>query len=190
MNRFDTRLRRPLSATPGLMAAGLAAAAALAGCGTGQVAQTTDQSSAVNGTEGVVGHLALRDVRMQAVQSGDSVQPGRTVDLVFVASNQSTDTDDELTGISTDIGKVSVAGSKQLPAGGMLIVSAPTGPGAVSAATLKELRGAEDADIATAAVTLDKPISNGLTYDFTFDFKEAGPISLAVPVSAGVAPHR
>lgn len=184
MNRFK------ISAGAGRAVAGLAVAIALAGCGTGQVAQTTDQESAVNGGKGTAGHVALRDVRIQAVQDGDSLPAGSTVDLVFVATNQSTDADDELTKISTDIGKVSVAGGKELPAGGLLIASAPTGPDATSAAALKELRGTEAADTATATLTLDKPISNGLTYGFTFDFKEAGPISLNVPISAEATTRR
>ncbi|HEU4360945.1 MAG TPA: hypothetical protein VFR27_05480 [Mycobacterium sp.] len=163
--------------------AGLIGAAAIAGCGTGQIAQTTDQASAVNGTEGVVGDVALRDVRIQAVQTGDMLGPGRTVDLAFVVSNQSLDTTDELTGISTDIGRVSLTGIKKLPAGGSLIVSPPAAPGS-TAPSPKELRAVEDAGTATATVTLDKPISNGLTYGFTFAFKQAGPITLAVPISA------
>ncbi len=187
--RLNTRLRARLPATAGCAAAGLVAAAALTGCGTGQIAQTADQAPAVNGTEGVVGHVALRDVRIQAVQSGDFLRPGHTVDLVFVASNQSPDTDDELMRISTGIGKVSVTGGRNLPAGGMLIVGTPAGQELAPPPVLKELRAVEDADTAAATVTLDKPITNGLTYDFTFDFKEAGPISLAVPISAGVAPQ-
>lgn len=190
MNRSDIRLRtrRParLSATAGLAgltAAAMIVSAAIAGCGTGQIAQTTDQSSAVNGTEGVVGDMALRDVRMQAVQTGDVLDPGRTVDLVFAVSNQSLDTNDELTRVSTEIGKVSLTGDRKLPVGGKLIVSPPATPGSESPSP-KELRAVDNTSTATATVTLDKPISNGLTYDFTFDFKHAGQITLAVPISA------
>lgn len=189
MNRFSTCIRGRVSGAGKLAvaAAAVITAAALAGCGTGQIAQTTDQASAVNGTEGVIGHVMLRDVRIQAAQTGAFIEPGQTVDLVFVASNQSTDTDDELTGISTNIGKVSLTGGKQLSAGGVLIVGTPAGEDLVSPAVLKELRKIEHSDTATATVTLDKPITNGLTYNFTFNFKEAGPIGLAVPIAAGVA---
>jgi hypothetical protein len=166
---------------------GLVAAAVLAGCGTGQVSQTANQASAVNGAEGVVGHVALRDVRIQAAQNGDFLEPGQTVDLVFVATNQSTDTDDELTSISSDIGEVSVTGGGKLRAGGMLIVGTPSGENVAPMPALKKLRNVEDVGAAVATVTLDKPITNGLNYDFTFDFKEAGRVSLVVPISAGVA---
>lgn len=171
-------------------AIGLIAVAALAGCGTGQISQTADQASAVNGVSATVGDLALRDVRIQAVQTGDRLEPGNTVDLLFAASNQSTDTGDELTGISSAVGKVSVTGSRSVPAGGVLIVSAPAGPELPTAPASKALPEVANAGTASATVTLDEAISNGLTYEFTFDFKKAGPIRLAVPISAGIPSHR
>ncbi len=42
---------------------------------------------------------------------------------------------------------------------------------------------------AKATVTLAKPITNGLTYNFTFSFEKAGQASVLVPISAGVAPQ-
>lgn len=167
----------------------LAVAAALAGCGTGQISQTADQASAVNGASATVGDLALRDVRIQAVQTGDALEAGQTVDLLFVASNQSIDTGDELRGIRTTVGNVSVTGSRSVPAGGVLVVSAPAGPDLPTAPASRALPEVTDASTASATVTLDKAISNGLTYDFTFDFKKAGPIRVAVPISAGAMSH-
>lgn len=35
---------------------------------------------------------------------------------------------------------------------------------------------------------LSKPVTNGLTYDFTFTFEKAGETTVAVPISAGEAP--
>ncbi len=175
MNRFNMVLA-------GL--AGPVIAASLAGCGTGQIAQTTSQVSAVNGAEKTVGDVALRNVHIQALQAGDAIPSGSTVDLAFVASNQSLSTSDELTEISTEIGKVSATGAKKLPVGGALIVAPPATRDAVSPASLKELRAIEDANTATATLTLSQPISNGLTYEITFHFKQAGPISLDVPISA------
>ncbi|MGV0626885.1 hypothetical protein [Mycolicibacter minnesotensis] len=172
-------------------AIGLVAAAALAGCGTGQISQTADQAAAVNGSSATVGNLALRDVRIQATQSGDALEPGKTVDLVFVVSNQSPETSDELTEITTSVGKVSpLSGSKTVPVDGVLIVSAPAGPDLPTAPASKALPDVANANIAAASVTLDKPIRNGLTYDFTFNFKNAGSVSLNVPISAGPLVHR
>lgn len=170
-------------------AIGLIAAAALAGCGTGQLSQTADQASAVNGSAATAGDLALRDVRIQAVQTGDALEAGSTVDLLFVAANQSPDTGDELTGISTPIGKVSVTGNRSVPPSGTLVVTAPAGPDLPNAPASKALPEVTGASNAAATVTLDEAISNGLNYEFTFDFKKAGPIRLAVPISAGVLSH-
>ena len=52
------------------------------------------------------------------------------------------------------------------------------------------LESAENADAAEAAVALSKPITNGLTYNFTFDFEKAGETTMTVPISAGEAPRR
>lgn len=167
----------------------LIAAAALAGCGTGQISQTADQASAVNGASATVGELALRDVRIQATQTGDALEPGQTVDLVFVVSNQSPDANDELSDITTSIGKVSPTGSKTVPVGGVLVFSAPAGPDLPTAPAAKALPEVANANTATATVTLDKAIRNGLTYDFTFNFKKAGEVRVDVPISAGPLSH-
>ncbi len=188
MNRTDTGLRtRARAITAGLTACAALGATALTGCSSGQIAQTSSQAAGVNGTEGVLGHVALRNVRIQADQSGDHLRPGRSVDLLFVASNQSPEVADELTEISTPIGEVSLGGSKHLPAGGILVVATPAGQKASPIGGIRELRNVEDANAAAATVKLDEPISNGLTYDFTFTFKKAGDITLMVPIAAATA---
>ena len=52
------------------------------------------------------------------------------------------------------------------------------------------LESVEAADAAEAKVALSKPISNGLTYDFTFTFEKAGETTVGVPISAGESPRR
>jgi hypothetical protein len=42
---------------------------------------------------------------------------------------------------------------------------------------------------AKATVILNKPVTNGLTYDFTFTFEKAGEAKVKVPISAGLAPQ-
>jgi hypothetical protein len=157
-------------------------AVALTGCGAGQISQMATQEPAVNGNKVTVNNVALRDIRMQAVQTGDYLQPGRTVDLVLVAVNQSPDVPDRLLGVTSDIGTVTVTGDARLPAGGMLFVGTPEGakvaPGPIGS------NGA-----AKATVNLAKPITNGLTYNFTFNFEKAGQASVLVPISAGLGPQ-
>lgn len=39
-------------------------------------------------------------------------------------------------------------------------------------------------------MTLSQPITNGLTYGFTFTFDKAGEAKIQVPISAGAAPRQ
>ncbi|OBH34950.1 hypothetical protein A5692_00940 [Mycobacterium sp. E342] len=184
MNRFEMSLPVRLPA-PTLRAAlvGLIAVVAvlLSGCGAGQVSQMAVQEPAINGNKVTIKNVALRDIRMQASQTGDSIQPGRAVDLLLVAINQSPDTPDRLVSITSDVGAVSLSGDGRLPAGGMLLIGTPEGqkvpPGPM---------GSNNS--AKATVMLAKPISNGLLYNFTFTFEKAGQATVLVPVSAGLAP--
>jgi len=158
-------------------------AALLSGCGAGQISQMATQEPAVNGNKVTINNVALRDIRMQAVQTGDFLQPGRTVDLVLVAVNQSPDVADRLVGITSDIGAVTLSGDARLPAGGMLFIGTPEGQNVAP--------GPLDSNNAVkATVALAKPITNGLAYNFTFNFEKAGQASVMVPISAGLAPER
>jgi copper(I)-binding protein len=167
----------------GLAACALAAAVALSGCSAGQVSQMATQEPAVNGTTGNLGPISLRNVHLRAMQSTDYVQPGRDVELLFVAVNNSPDVNDKLVSITSDVGKVTLSGDTSVPANGVLAVGEPDGQ-------IAPLESAERADAAEAAVVLSKPITNGLTYNFTFDFEKAGETTVTVPISAGEAPRR
>jgi hypothetical protein len=187
VNRFDYRDSKPLSnrrtsRVAALAAGGLIGAVALAGCGVGQLSQTASQESAVDGNHAVIDNVALRNVRIQALQHSDFLRPGATVDLVLVVINQSPDVTDKLVGISTDIGKVTVTGDPTLPAGGTLFVGNPNGQ------NRKAVDDVEAADSVKATVVLDKQITNGPNYNFTFNFEKAGSVSLAVPISAPDGP--
>jgi hypothetical protein len=188
VNRFDhrdakARSNRRATTVATLAASGLIGAAALAGCSAGQLSQTASQESAVDGNHAAVKDVELRNVRIQAQQHSDFIRPGTTVDLMLVVINQSPDVADKLVGVSSDIGKVTVTGNSTLPPGGTLFVGTPNGQ------NLKALDAVEAAGAVKATVALDKPITNGPNYNFTFNFEKAGSISLAVPVSApDVAP--
>ena len=180
MDRFKPRTS---AVAAGLAACGLAATVALSGCGVGQVSQMATQEPAVNGTSGNLGPISLRNVHLRATQSTDYVQPGRDVELLFVAVNSSPDVNDKLVSITSDVGNVTLTGDTSIPANGVLTVGEPDG-------LIAPLESAERADAAEAAVALSKPITNGLTYNFTFDFEKAGDITVTVPISAGEAPRR
>lgn len=182
MIRFKTRLpvrRRIPRAVSGFAVSCLLVAPALAGCGAGQIAQTSIQEPSVNGAAGQIGQLALRDVYLRAEQTNDFLRPGRSVDLVFVITNQSPAVADKLSRVTSDIGTVTLTGDARLPANGSLIVGNRAGP------DIKAVDAVEAADAAKATVALTKPISNGLIYPFTFDFERAGSVRLDVPIAAG-----
>lgn len=166
-----------------LAAGGVVLSAVLSGCGAGQVSQTATQEPAINGTNATLGEIAVRNVHIFATQTGAEIQPGREVELVFVVTNQSTDTADKLLSVTTDIGEVEVTGNGEVPAGGVLVVGTPDG----QPTPLAEVEPAETAE---ATIALNRPITNGLTYDFTFSFERAGEAVLPVPISAGEAPRR
>ena len=179
MNRFKIRLPAPaVLAGIGLLAA------ALTGCSAGQISQTATQEPAVNGNNATFNNVALRDVHIRATQSGDFIEPGKTVDLVLVAVNQSPVITDRLVGITSDIGTVTLAGGDgRLPAGGMLFIGTPDGKNLAP--------GPMDANnAAKATVTLAQRITNGLAYNFTFNFEKAGQATVMVPISAPEAPQR
>ena len=185
MNRFEIRLpaRRFAAARVAVVGLVTLAGALLSGCGAGQISQMATQEPAVNGNKVTINNVALRDVRMQAVQTGDFLQPGRTVNLVAVAVNQSPDVADRLVSVTSDVGAVTIGGDARLPAGGMLFIGAPEGqrvaPGPL-----------ESNNVAKATVNLTKPITNGLAYNFTFNFEKAGQASVMVPISAGLGPQQ
>jgi hypothetical protein len=188
VNRFDYRDSKSRSSRRSaklavLAAGGLISAAAIAGCGAGQVSQTAMQQSAVDGNQAAINNVALRNVRIQALQTGDFLRPGTTVDLVLVAVNQSPDITDKLVGITTDIGKVTVTGDPTLPASGVLFIGGQQGHGK------KAVDAVESADSVKATIALTKPIANGPNYEVTFNFEKAGSVSLAVPISAPEAPQ-
>lgn len=175
MNRFSTRTAVTLAA--------LSTVVTLSACGAGQNSQTADQQAAVNGTSAQVGTVDLRNVHLRAPQTGAYVRPGGDVELLFVAVNGSAATDDRLVSITTDIGTVALTGQTKLAPGGTLLVGTPD----LQPSALDVTEGAASAE---AAVALSKPITNGLTYPFTFTFEKAGSQKVEVPISAGESPRR
>lgn len=168
MNRSKIRL---CAAAAGLVAGSMI----LTGCSAGQISQTASQEAAVNGNSANAKNIALRNVHLLATQTSDYLQPGLTVPLVFVAANNSPDVNDKLLGITSDVGAVAMTGDAAIPAGAALVVAAASG----------QVEAMGSATPAAAEVALNTPITNGLSYDFTFSFEHAGKVTVAVPISAG-----
>jgi copper(I)-binding protein len=180
VNRSRTRTSAMIA---GLAAAALAASMTLSGCSAGQVAQTAMQEPAVNGTQATVGKIDLRNVHLRAAQRTDYVRPGDDVELLFVAVNGSAADGDRLVSITSDVGSVALVGDTRVVPGGTLVVGTPDLQPSPLGAT-------EGAGTAEAAVALTKPITNGLTYGFTFTFEKAGQTTVEIPISAGEGARR
>jgi copper(I)-binding protein len=166
-----------------MAACGLATSVVLSGCGAGQVSQTATQEPAVNGTSGRAGQIVLRNIHISADQSSDYIRPGAEAELIFVAANDSADVADKLVSITSDVGTVTLSGGADIPVNGVLVVGSPDGQETA-------LSAVEPADAAVAQIDLTKPITNGLTYEFTFTFQNAGETTVEVPISAGEKPRR
>jgi hypothetical protein len=173
--------------TSGLAACGLALVTVLSGCSAGQITQTSVQEPSINGTAAIAGDpttgIALRNVHLRVDQTSDYVRPGEDVELLFVAINESAKDKDRLVSITSAVGNVSVTGDPTIAAGGTLVVGTPDGQPSPLEAT-------EAAKSVEAKVALSQPISNGLTYDFTFAFERSGSVTVTVPISAGEAVRR
>jgi copper(I)-binding protein len=116
--------RRTSRVLLGAVAVG-AAAVLLTACGAGQTGTIGGQVAAVNGAEGSVGQVAVRDVTLQYPTGGqDHYSVGEDAPLLFTLVNSGIAAD-ELTSISTPAaGDVSLSGSTAIP-GGTTLVSAP-----------------------------------------------------------------
>ncbi len=168
MTRFKNRV---FAASAGLAVCGVF----LTGCGAGQISQSAGQESAVNGNAATVKNVALRNVYLQAAQTGDFLQPGKVVPLMFLAANNSLESSDKLVSITSDVGTVALTGDSTIPAGGALVYGAGSGQ-------VEPMANATAAP--SAAVTLSQPITNGLGYKFTFTFEKAGSTTVTVPIAA------
>lgn len=176
MNHFAPR-------ASALALAACAVAVGLTGCGAGQISQTATQEPAINGVNAGTGEIALRNVHLRAPQTSDFIRPGSEVELLFVAANISPDTPDRLVSIRSDVGTAPLRGDTTVPPTGVLVAGEPDGQVAA-------LESVDPATPLTVDVSLTKPITNGLTYPFTFTFERGGDVTVQVPISAGEAPRR
>lgn len=168
---FRTRFPRHLTAVLGAAVI----ATALSACGAGQISQTANQSSAINGGSANLGKLTLRNVHLVGSTDPVKQRAGQTAQLVLVITNEAADTSDKLTSVTTDVGKVALSGDTAVPATGRLFVGAAEGqeptPAEPTAAATPAAQPQNTTTIThgKAAVQLEKDLANGLTYNFTFN---------------------
>lgn len=189
MSRRHWLMRRPFAVTA-LIATCCVTAPALVGCSAGQITQTNSQVAAVNGAHGDVGDdIALRDVRMPFPPGHDGTYPaGSTVPVLLTIVNQGTSADELIAVTSPVASQVLVVGTSTIPPGTNVTSTAGSSPGAVqplSPLVVGELR---------IVLNTTQPLHAGLNTPVTFVFRNAGTVTVSVPMvalpdSAGEAPE-
>jgi copper(I)-binding protein len=175
---YALTMRVPLSVAARSVAC-CAAVLAVVGCGAGQITQTDSQVAAVNGASGNVGStIALRDVLIPYPSSPDGTyRAGSTVPVLLTIVNQGTSAD-ELIGVTSPVaGRAVVLGTTQIPPGTTVISTAGTAPTPgqpTSPLVVGELR---------ILLTITGPLRAGLSTPVTFQFRNAGKLTLPVPMA-------
>ncbi|HEV7452825.1 MAG TPA: hypothetical protein VGO16_15840 [Pseudonocardiaceae bacterium] len=168
------QLMRPPLAVAALIAACCATALALVGCGAGQITQTDSQVAAVDGAHGNVGNIALRDVLIPYPPSPNGIYPpGSSVPVLLTIVNQGTSAD-ELTAVTSPAASQGlVLGATTIPPG-MNVTSTLGGTQSTSPLVAGELR---------IVLINTQPLRAGLNTPVTFVFRNAGKVTLLVPMA-------
>ncbi|MCE3552812.1 copper chaperone PCu(A)C [Pseudonocardia sp. RS11V-5] len=169
-----------------VLAAGTATLGALvlSGCGAGQLAQTSEQVSAVGGTGGVVGDVAVRNAEIAwptgLAPTGTVYQKGgqALVEMVIVNDGGAAD---RLVSASSPVGtQVTVTGEQTL---------APRLP--LVSGTEGDVTAIPGAKRVTVEITgLQDDIVAGRTYPLTLVFEKAGPLTVDLPVANPTTPRQ
>ncbi len=148
--------------SPVLIAAALAGVTLLAGCGVGQYPQTYQYRAQANATNANAGLLmALRNVHVTALNQGKSYAKGDGATVQMVLVNSAT-TDDVLESASS-------------PAASSVALKGATGAFVVPG-------GQAVQDYTLDLVGLTRQLSPASFVDLTMVFKNAGSVTLSVPV--------
>lgn len=137
-------------------------AGALTGCAAGQISQTADQIANVDGAQGTVGQVGVRNALL-ATPDGANYPKGSTAPLLLWISNDAISSD-TLTGITTDAGKVTISGTATVPGQSIIQI------------------GGADAKITATVTGLTRALNYGISVPMTFSFAHAGDLSLNVPI--------
>ncbi|MBW0107028.1 hypothetical protein, partial [Pseudonocardia sp. KRD291] len=178
------RPSRALSGAAGAVA--LTGVLALSGCGAGQLSQTANQISAVNGISTQQGDVLIRDARIAfppRTSEGVLYPAGGSAPMEVTLLNTGAVTDRLVRVSSPGAPAVRVGGDPTLPQDIPLVaqIAAEGGVPAGSRPLTIELGG------------LVAPIRSGLSVPVTLTFERAGSIDLDVPISAppeGTEPER
>ncbi|OZM82681.1 hypothetical protein [Pseudonocardia sp. MH-G8] len=200
----DRASRRPTRAA--LAVGTLIGALALAGCGAGQVTQTSEQVAAVEGANATAGPIAVRNATVEydgPVEAGIVHRAGGDAALTMAIVNSGAELDRLVSASSPVATTVQVNGDMRIPGGQALAVrGAPATPAPAPAeAAAPDQEQAPDAAPQAGAVAplpvdegvpgvanivlsgLQEDIQAGLTYPLVLTFERAGEVRFEIPVA-------
>lgn len=191
---------------------GLATAATIAGCGAGQITQTSSQQAGVNGANVTGGDIAVRNAELAYPEEKRYYTIGDDIPVQLTIVNQGP-TQDELAAVRSPAAEgVRISGDTTLPGGTALRAAFEAGeaepsegaeapgssaaaPGSSAAApsgsavpspTEAKPTGTED-DIGKVTITViglqEREVRPGEKLPLIFDFARAGDIKVEVPIA-------
>lgn len=157
-----------------------ATALALVGCGAGQITQTDSQVAAVDGAFGNAGNtIALRDVLIPYPHGQQGTYPaGSTVPVLLTIVNQAHRADELIAVTSPVASQAVVLGTTQIPPG--TTVTSAAGALPASGEPISPLVGGE----LRVVLFTTRPLQAGLNTPVTFQFRNAGTVTVTVPMAA------
>jgi hypothetical protein len=152
-------------------------ALALVGCAANQ---TTHGVSAVDGAFGKAGNtIVLRDVLFPNPHTPQEAYPaGSTVPVLLAIVNQGNQADKLVAVTSPAASQVQMVGTTNIPPGDTVISTVSSTP--INAPPTSP----RDVDRLRIMLTLNRVLRAGLNIPVTFEFQEAGTVTLSVPTGA------
>lgn len=161
---------------------GCAAALALSGCAAGPGAETAQQQPTVTGANVEVGPIALRNTVLAypGGEGGFGYRAGEDAPLAVTIVNEST-TADQLVSVSSPVARnVAIVGQTTIAGGDALSTIADVAVRAEQIAPGRLPAG----QLLIVLTDLREPIRTGLNTPVTFRFREAGAVTVPVPIDA------
>lgn len=151
----------------------------LAGCGVGQSTQMSEQQAAVNGGNGDIGPIAVRNAELVYPEGDEHFYAAREDAPLVVTIVNTGATDDELTSITTPAAtSVAIEGQRGIPAQRTLRAVAAD-EGATNAS-----ERLEQGQIRITLEKLTEDVKPGRTVRLTLLFRRAGELTIDLPVGA------
>jgi len=153
------------------LAAGAAAATLalglLSSCAAGQVSQTAEQVSAIDGANATVGDIGVRNARFETLDGAESIPAGGDATLLFWLTNDGLSVDSLVAVSSTAAASVELGDALVIPPQGRIDIGA-------------------DADVQVIVTGLTADLLYGQSIPLTFTFEQAGQVTTNVAIEVPV----